>query len=60
MFKEKQERYRPAEEVQFRAGRAERRSCSFKVTGEKKGEKREIERSRMARKRKRADVKDRS
>lgn len=44
--------YRPAEEVQFRVRRAERRVVFMKVTVGKKGEKRrrEIECSKMARK----------
>lgn len=43
--------YRPAEEVQLRVGRAERRVVFMKVTVGKKGEKRrEIECSKMARK----------
>lgn len=44
--KEKQERYRPAEEEQFRVGRTERRVLFKKVTGGKKEEKREIEQSK--------------
>lgn len=38
MFKEELERYRPAEEVQFTVGRAERRVLFNKATGRKKGE----------------------
>lgn len=45
MFQEKQERYRPAQEVQFRFDRAEGR-VSFKSLGEGK---RETEQSKMAR-----------